>query len=135
MTDIVDQIVAATPALRFTFVTKAGVAPIQDLGQTARGHGRIVATLGGETHGPRLIGESLPGDADWQIVRAGDTIEAVAHNTIRRSAEALIYVQNEGPRAASPETAARAPDRIGIGLLEVLQGRRIRHRRIQRRLR
>ncbi|MFO1081719.1 MAG: DUF3237 domain-containing protein [Reyranellaceae bacterium] len=103
----IDQFIATAPALRFAFAIKARVAPIQDLGTTARGHRRIIDILGGEVHGPRLVGEILPGGADWQIVRPDGTIEVVARYTIRARSGALIYVQNEGLRVASPEVVAR----------------------------
>ena len=107
MNDDIDRFIGAAPALRFAFAIKARVAPIQDLGQTARGHRRIIDILGGEVHGPRLTGEILPGGADWQIVRPDGTIEVVARYTIRSTSGALVYVQNEGLRVASPEILAR----------------------------
>ena len=107
MNDDIDGFIATAPALRFAFAIKAKVGPIQNLGQTARGHRRIIDILGGEVHGPRLTGEILPGGADWQIVRPDGTIEVVARYTIRSSTGALIYVQNEGLRVASPEILAR----------------------------
>jgi hypothetical protein len=107
MSDDVDTFVSTAPELRFAFAIRAKVAPIKDLGQTARGHRRIIDILGGEVFGPRLEGEILPGGADWQIVRPDGTIEVVARYTIRSSAGATIYVQNEGLRAASPEILAR----------------------------
>ena len=107
MNDDIDRFIAAAPALRFAFAIKAKVAPIQDLGPTARGHRRIIDILGGEVQGPSLTGEILPGGADWQIVRPDGTIEVVARYTIRSSTGALIYVQNEGLRVASPDIVAR----------------------------
>ncbi|MBL6651649.1 MAG: DUF3237 domain-containing protein [Reyranella sp.] len=107
MTDDIDRFISTAPALRFAFAIKAKVAAIQDLGQTARGHRRIIDILGGEVHGPRLNGEILPGGADWQIVRPDGTIEVVARYTIRSAGGSLIYVQNEGLRVASPEILAR----------------------------
>ena len=105
--DDIDSFIATAPGLKFAFAIKARVGPIQDLGQTARGHRRIIDILGGEVHGPRLAGEILPGGADWQVVRPDGTIEVVARYTIRSDAGALIYVQNEGLRVASPEVLAR----------------------------
>ena len=105
--DDIDSFIATPPVLRFAFAIKARVGPIQDLGQTARGHRRIIDILGGEVHGPRLEGEILPGGADWQIVRPDGTIEVVARYTIRSRAGALIHVQNEGLRVASPDVLAR----------------------------
>ena len=107
MTDDIDRFIGTAPQLRFAFAIKARVGPIQDLGQTARGHRRIVDILGGEVHGPKLVGEILPGGADWQIVRPDGTIEVVARYTIRARSGALIYVQNEGLRVANPEVLAR----------------------------
>jgi hypothetical protein len=107
MTIDIDNFIGTAPALRFAFAIKARVGPIQDLGQTARGHRRIIDILGGEVHGPRLAGEILAGGADWQIVRPDGTIEVVARYTIRSRTGALVYVQNEGLRVASPEILAR----------------------------
>jgi len=103
----VDSFISTSPGLQFAFAVKVVVGPIQDLGQTARGHRRIIDILGGEVSGPRLAGEILPGGADWQIVRADGTIEVVARYTIRSNSGSLIYVQNEGLRVASPEILAR----------------------------
>jgi len=107
MTEDIDSFISTAPGLRFAFAIKAKVAPIQDLGQTARGHRRIIDILGGEVHGPRLEGEILSGGADWQIVRPDGTIEVVARYTIKAKSGALIYVQNEGLRVATPEIMAR----------------------------
>lgn len=107
MSKEVDAFIATAPGLRFAFAIKAKVGPVQDLGQTARGHRRIIDIVGGEVAGPRLDGEILPGGADWQIVRPDGTIEVVAHYTIRSTSGAMIYVQNEGLRVASPEVLAR----------------------------
>ena len=103
----IDSFISTTPSLKFAFAVKVKVGPIQDLGQTARGHRRVIDILGGEVNGPRLAGEILPGGADWQIVRRDGTIEVVARYTIRAASSALIYVQNEGLRVASPEILAR----------------------------
>jgi hypothetical protein len=107
MSKEVDAFIATAPGLRFAFAIKAKVGPVQDLGQTARGHRRIIDIVGGEVAGPRLGGEILPGGADWQIVRPDGTIEVVARYTIRSASGAMIYVQNEGLRVASPEILAR----------------------------
>ena len=106
MSDIESYITSA-PGLRYAFSIRAKVAPIQDLGQTARGHRRIIDILGGEVQGPKLEGEILPGGADWQIVRPDGTIEVVARYTIKATSGATIYVQNDGLRVASPEILAR----------------------------
>ena len=38
----VDTFIETAPSLRFAFSIKAKVGPVQDLGQTARGHRRII---------------------------------------------------------------------------------------------
>jgi len=103
----VDTFLSTPPALKFAFMVKVVVGPIQDLGQTARGHRRIVDILGGEATGPRFDGAILPGGADWQVVRPDGTIEVVARYTIRARSGVLVYVQNDGLRVASPEIVAR----------------------------
>ena len=107
MSKEVDAFIATAPGLCFAFAIKAKVGPVQDLGQTARGRRRIIDIVGGEVAGPRLDGEILTGGADWQIVRPDGTIEVVARYTIRSTSGAMIYVQNEGLRVASPEILAR----------------------------
>jgi hypothetical protein len=106
MSDI-ESYISTSPGLRYAFSIRAKVAPIQDLGQTARGHRRVIDILGGEVQGPKLEGEILPGGADWQIVRPDGTIEVVARYTIKAASGATIYVQNEGLRVATPEILAR----------------------------
>ena len=103
----VDTYLTTPPKLAFAFAVRVIVGPIQDLGQTARGHRRIVDILGGTAEGTRFHGEILPGGADWQIVRADGTIEVVARYTIRSASGSLVYVQNDGLRVASPEILAR----------------------------
>jgi hypothetical protein len=107
VSDDIDSFISTAPGLRFAFAIKAKVGPIQDLGQTARGHRRVIDILGGEVHGPKLEGEILPGGADWQIVRPDGTIEVVARYTIKAKSGATIYVQNDGLRVATPEILAR----------------------------
>jgi len=106
MTDI-DTYLTTPPKLAFAFSVLVIVLKIQDLGQTARGHRRIIDILGGTAEGPRFQGEILPGGADWQIVRPDGTIEVVARYTIRSKSGALVYVQNDGLRVASAEIVAR----------------------------
>jgi hypothetical protein len=60
VTDEIDRFITIPPRLRFAFAIKAKVGPIQDLGQTARGHRRIIDILGGEVHGPSSSARSCP---------------------------------------------------------------------------
>ena len=105
--DELQSFLSTPPALRFAFAVEVEVGPIQDLGATSHGHRRIIDILGGRAHGPKFEGEILPGGADWQIVRPDGTIEVLARYTIRAASGALVYVQNDGLRVATPEIAAR----------------------------
>jgi hypothetical protein len=107
MDNNLDTYLTTPPSLRYAFGVRVVVGPIRDLGQTARGHRRIIDIQGGEVAGPMLEGEILPGGADWQIVRPDGTIEVVARYTIRARSGALVYVQNDGLRVASSEILAR----------------------------
>ena len=107
MTDDIDRFISTAPALRFAFAIKAKVAPIQDLGQTARGHRRIIDILGGEVQGPRLSGEILPGGADWQVMARDGALDIEAHYTIESDAGALIEVDSRGLRHGPPDVLAR----------------------------
>ncbi len=121
----VDTFIQTTPSLRFAFAIKAKVGPVQDLGQTARGHRRIIDILGGEVHGPRLEGEILPGGADWQIVRPDGTIEVVARYTIRSSHGRPDLRPERGPaRGESGDPGAHVEGRAGAGRAAITSARR-----------
>jgi hypothetical protein len=101
-----DEFLSASPHLRFAFMVKVDVGPIQDLGVTSAGHRRVIDILGGTVSGPRLSGTILPGGADWQVVRPGGAIDVEARYTIRADSGAHVYVRNWGVRVASPEILA-----------------------------
>ena len=107
MIDDTDTFISTVPQLEFAFAIKAKVGPIQDLGQTARGHRRIIDILGGEVHGPKLSARSCPAARTGRSCVPDGTIEVVARYTIRSDKGALVYVQNDGLRVASPEILAR----------------------------
>lgn len=90
----------------FAFITHVDVGAIQDFGQTARGHRRVVPILGGTFEGPRLRGEVLPG-ADWQIVRPDGVLELEAKYALRTEDGALVSMVNRCLRRASPEVMER----------------------------
>ena len=89
------------------FTITSPLGGIQRLGNTPYGERRVIDIHGGTVDGPKLKGKVLPGGADWQIVRPDGTIEVVARYTIRARSGALVYVQNDGLRVASPEILAR----------------------------
>lgn len=98
------------PRLVLLYRAEIEVASPQLLGPTPAGERRIYPILGGGFDGERLRGRILPGGADWQVVR-----EAAGHVEMRVEARftmethdgALIYVQNQGIRRATPEQVSR----------------------------
>ena len=96
-----------TPELRLVCDIEADVGPIRDLGSTPHGRRRIVPILGGTVKGPRLVGEIVPGGADWQYVRGDGVVELVARYSIRTGDGIEIAVTNSGLRRASPEVMER----------------------------
>jgi muconolactone delta-isomerase len=79
-----------------------------DLGDSARGHRRIVPQTGGRFTGPELSGNLLPGaSADWQIVTPDGTSFADIRSTLQTEGGDLLYVQSRGVRHGSAEVLAR----------------------------
>src|SRR3954452_7801008 len=96
------------PRLSLTYRLDATVAQPLDLGDTARGHRRIVALTGGTFTGPELNGTLLPGaSADWQIVLGDGTALGDVRYTLRTDGGALLYVQSRGVRHGSAEVLGR----------------------------
>jgi muconolactone delta-isomerase len=79
-----------------------------DLGDTARGHRRIVPLTGGTFAGPEIRGQLVPGaSADWQTVLPDGTAEGDIRYTLRTDDGALLYVQSRGVRHGNAEVLAR----------------------------
>ncbi|MBK6629695.1 MAG: DUF3237 domain-containing protein [Betaproteobacteria bacterium] len=98
------------PRLVLLYRAEIEVAPPQLLGKTPVGERRIYPILGGRFDGERISGRILPGGADWQVVReTTDHVEmrVEARFTMETHDGALIYVQNQGIRRATPEQVAR----------------------------
>lgn len=99
------------PRLELLYRAEIDIAPAQLLGATPAGERRIIPITGGRFHGPRLSGRILAGGADWQTVRESgpDEIEmrVEARFTMETADGALIYLQNQGVRRASPEQVRR----------------------------
>jgi hypothetical protein len=80
-------------------------APVA-LGNDGFGEARIVPILGGSVSGPGLSGTILPGGADEQRIRADGLTRIHARYVIRTDDGALIRVDSQGLRHASPEVVA-----------------------------
>lgn len=81
-------------------------API-DLGEMPEGRRRLIPILGGALFGPRLRGKVLPGGADFQLVVSPTLVRLEARYVFETEAGELVYIENQGVRAAAPEVIAR----------------------------
>jgi len=95
------------PRLEFVFEARVKIAPTIDMGQTPRGHQRVIPITGGEVEGPNFKGEVLAGGADWQMLRPDGVNELTAQYVIRTPDGANIAVVNRALRHAPPEINAR----------------------------
>ena len=87
---------------------EATVGPPLELGQTARGHRRIVPLIGGTFSGPELAGTLVPGaSADWQTILPDGTALGDIRYTLQTHGGDLLYVQSRSVRHGSPEVLAR----------------------------
>jgi len=93
-----------TPVLRL----EAELGEPQDLGETPRGHRRLVPLTRGSFRGPGLRGELLAGaSADWQILLADGTALGDIRYTLRTDEGELLYVASRGVRHGPAEVLAR----------------------------
>ncbi len=98
----------APPALVYMTQVRCDVGPVVSLGGPAKhGERRYVALGGGSVVGPELNGSLVEGGVDWQVQRADGVLDIAAHYVIRSRDGALIEVQSDGIRHASPEVMAR----------------------------
>jgi Protein of unknown function (DUF3237) len=96
------------PRLTQVFRLEATLGQPLDLGETARGHRRIVPLTGGTFTGPELNGTLLPGaSADWQIVLPDGTALGDVRYTLETDGGDLLYVQSRGVRHGSAEVLSR----------------------------
>ncbi len=96
------------PRLTQVLRLEATLAQPLDLGETARGHRRIVPLTGGTFTGPELNGRLLPGaSADWQIVLPDGTALGDIRYTLETDGGELLYVQSRGVRHGSAEVLGR----------------------------
>jgi hypothetical protein len=96
------------PRLTQVYRLEATLGQPLDLGDTPRGHRRIVPLTGGTFTGPELRGTLLPGaSADWQIVLPDGTALGDIRYTLQTDAGELLYVQSRSVRHGSAEVLAR----------------------------
>lgn len=89
---------------------RCDVGPVTSLGAAPLGERRYVQLLGGEVVGPELRGRIVEGGVDWQVARSDGALEIAAHYVVdagSAGSPALVEVQSNGLRHASPEVMAR----------------------------
>src|SRR4029453_1414042 len=91
------------PRLTYAMTLRIQVGNPTEFGEVPRGRWRVIPILGGTFEGPNIRGKVVPGDADWQIVRADGLAELDTRYTLQTDNGSLIYIQNAGIRHASPE--------------------------------
>ena len=97
-----------SPRLTRVFRLEATLGEALDLGDTGRGHRRIVPHTGGTFAGPELNGNLLPGaSGDWQIVLPDGTALGDIRSTLQTDTGALLYVQSRGVRHGPADVLAR----------------------------
>jgi hypothetical protein len=95
------------PRLRLVYRLQAELDAPLDLGDTPKGHRRVVAFTGGTFEGPGLSGTLVAGGGDWQILRADGTAIADIRYTLRTDAGALLLIEAHGVRHGDPDVLAR----------------------------
>lgn len=87
---------APEPELEFVFEEIVTLAPAIEVGETARGHRRIIPITGGRFEGPEIRGEVMPGGWDWQLDRPDGCTDVVADYFLKTDDGAVINVRNTG---------------------------------------
>jgi hypothetical protein len=96
------------PELRHVYRLDAELGTPVDLGDTPRGHRRIVALTGGRAEGAGFNASLLASaGADWQVLRPDGSSIADIRYTLQTDTGALLYVQSHGVRHGPPEVLAR----------------------------
>lgn len=96
------------PRLTPVYRLEATLGEPADLGDTDRGHRRIVPLIGGTFTGPTLSGKLLPGaSADWQTLQPDGTALGDIRYTLQTHGGDLVYVQSRSVRHGSAEVLAR----------------------------
>ncbi|WP_454762310.1 DUF3237 domain-containing protein [Caulobacter segnis] len=98
---------ATPPVLTHVFDLTVEVGPAQELGEVGGGRRRVIPITGGSLIGPGLVGEILPGGADWQTIRPDGVTLLQARYTVRMRDGATIGIINTGVRRADADVVRR----------------------------
>ena len=83
------------PVLRPLAELRVTVDPPIEIGRLPEGVRRVIPITGGEVVGERVHGIVLPGGADWNTIRADDTMHFWARYTLRTDDGVTIGVVHE----------------------------------------
>src|SRR4051794_16458266 len=96
------------PRLTPVYRLEATLGEPVELGETGRGHRRLVPLTGGSFTGPQISGRLLPGaSGDWQTVLPDGTAIADLRYTLQTDGGDVLYVEARGTRHGSADVLAR----------------------------
>ncbi len=96
------------PHLTPVYRLEATLGESVDLGDTERGHRRIVPLTGGTFTGPTMSGTLIAGaSADWQTVLPDGTAHGDIRYTLQTYSGHVVYVQSRSVRHGSAEVLER----------------------------
>ncbi|MFC9919321.1 DUF3237 family protein [Agromyces binzhouensis] len=97
-----DRPAPPVPRLEPAFEVVVHVGAVDDYGDTRAGRRRVIGIVGGRITGS-IVGEILPGGADWQLVRPDGTIEIDGRYSARTDAGDLLFLRVAGVRSGEPD--------------------------------
>jgi hypothetical protein len=110
------------PRLEFIYSAVVGIAALEEVGDTASGHQRLIPITGGTFDGPRLRGKVLPGAADWNLQR-NDGVTVVSASYFLQTDDGIyIKILNQGVNPKAPPGSGGRP-RFTIPSFEAPKGR------------
>ncbi|SCZ80026.1 DUF3237 domain-containing protein [Acidaminobacter hydrogenoformans] len=75
---------------------KVDIGAHQIVGDTVKGHLKVIPITGGSFEGPGMKGRVIPGGADWNSLIGGKLRHVFAKYTIETDDGELISIENEG---------------------------------------
>jgi hypothetical protein len=117
------QQAAPEPGLEFVYRARVALGAATDVGDTARGHRRIIPIVGGTFEGPDIRGEVMPMGWDWQLDRADGCTDVEADYFIRTDDGVMINVINKGTICRTGADGAPPPPVRTSPVFEVPRGR------------
>ncbi|RDK43372.1 hypothetical protein M752DRAFT_335190 [Aspergillus phoenicis ATCC 13157] len=102
------------PALTHLFTLRCAVDPPLEIGKGPYGRRRCVPIKSGTVRGKYLVGEVVPGGADFMLVEENQTTHVNTNYVIKSEDGAYIYVRTEGTRSGPPEVLKALMEGDGV---------------------